>query len=66
MRIEVDAKFGGALDYVFAVDAAGECFVFHFLSHAGDFDVGDGLRGLDQGTGGEEAREFVAGEESFI
>ena len=63
--VEVDAELGCALNDVFAVDAAGEGFVFHLFLHARDFDVGDGFRRLDQGAGGEEAGQLIAGKEDF-
>lgn len=66
MRIKVDAQFCGALDHVFAVDAAGKGFVLHFLSHAGDFNFGDLLARFHKRAGGEESGKFVAGKERLI
>jgi hypothetical protein len=48
---------------VVAIDAAGKGFVLHLLFHAGYIDVVNGLRRLDEGAGGEEAGELIAGEE---
>ena len=66
MRIEVDTQLGGTLNHVFAVDAASECFVFHLLSNAGDFYVGDCLCGLHESARGEKAGQFIAGEERLV
>jgi hypothetical protein len=63
--VEGNVELGCAFDDVVAVDAASEGLVLHFLPHAGGVDIVDGLCGLDEGTGGEEAGELIAGEEGF-
>jgi len=45
---------------------AGEGLVFHLLPDAGDFNVGDGFGGLDEGAGGEEAGQLIAGKERLV
>src|SRR5271167_1448545 len=64
--VERDAELLGALDDVFAADATGERFVFHALLHGAGFEVEDAFRGADVGAGGEEAGEFVTGEEGML
>jgi hypothetical protein len=63
--VEGNVELGCAFDDVVAIDTAREGLVLHFLSHAGDVDIVDGLCGLDERTGGEEAGELIAGEEGF-
>src|ERR1700684_1342937 len=63
--VEGNVELGCAFDDVVAIDTAREGLVLHFLSHAGDVDIADGLCGLDERTGGEEAGELIAGEEGF-
>lgn len=51
---------------IVAVDAAGEGFVFELLFDSSYFHVGDGFRWFDQGAGGQEAGQLVAGEENLV
>ena len=66
MVFEGKVEFGGALDYVFAGDAASEGFVFHAFFDGAGFEIEDGFGGADEGAGGEKTREFVAGEEGVF
>jgi hypothetical protein len=45
--VQIDAHFGGAVDYVFAAHGFRESLIFHLLADTGDFYVGDPLRGFD-------------------
>src|SRR6202012_2417576 len=62
----IDGKFFRAVEDIVAVDAAGEGFVFELFADAGGFDIVDRFAGFDEGAGGEEAGELVAGEENFV
>jgi hypothetical protein len=66
VRFEIHAEVGRAFDDVFAVDAAGEGFVLHFLAHALGFDFGERFSRLDESAGSDEAGEFIAGEEGLF
>lgn len=61
--VKRDSEFGCSLYDVFAIHAAGEGFILHFSAHTGYLHVRDGAGGFDQCTCGEEAGEFIAGEE---
>ena len=63
--VERQADLLGAVVDVLAVDAAGEGLLFQPLLHRGEVDVGERLAGLDQGHGGDEAGELVAGVEGL-
>jgi hypothetical protein len=63
---EGDAQFFGAFADVFAAYAFGEGFVFEAALHGIHFQIEDALRGAHVGAGGEEAGEFVAGEEGVL
>lgn len=66
VRVEVDAELGGTLNDLVAVDGAGEGFVLHLLADAFCFDFVDGAGRLDVADGGEEAGEFVTGEQDLF
>ena len=63
MGIQIHAQLRRAEDYVLAVHAAGEGFVFHLLLDAGHLNVGDGFRRFDQRAGSQKACQLIAGEE---
>src|SRR5437879_1014994 len=64
--IQIDAQSSGAVDNVVAVHLAGEGLIFHSFSHRLGVDFGQRLPRLDQGDGGDESGEFVAGEQSLL
>ena len=64
--IEVNIQLLCSIEDIVAVHAAGEGFVLELFPDAGDFDIADGLAGLDEGASGEKARELVTGEESLV
>src|SRR5262250_92724 len=63
---EGDAELLSASREIFAADAAGEGFIFHLALHGIGLDFEDGLAGLDERAGGEEAGHFVAGKKRAI
>jgi hypothetical protein len=64
--IEVNVQLLRSVEDIVAVHAAGEGFVLELFPDTRDFDIADGLAGLDEGARGEKARELVAGEESLV
>src|SRR6266478_266946 len=63
---EIQTEVGGAFDDVFAVDAAGEGFVFHFFPDGWGFDLRERFSRLDESASGYESGKFIAGEKSFF
>ena len=63
MFFEGNAEFFGALADVFAIDAAGEGFVFEAFFYGVGFQIENAFRRANVGAGHQEAGEFVAGEE---
>lgn len=63
MVVEGEADEVGSFCYIVPVDAGGEICGLHFFDDAFCFEVHDGAAGPDVDAGGDEAGEFVAGEE---
>src|SRR5574342_162086 len=61
MVTEVHAQLLGAAVDIVAVDGASEAFVPELLHDRAWFQAGDGAPRANQGAGGDEARELVAG-----
>src|SRR5258708_26728333 len=61
-----DAELFGAFADVVAADAFGKGLVFQAAFHGIHFQIEDAFRGADIGAGGEEAGQFVAGEEGVL
>ena len=66
MSFEIEAHFGGTFGDVVAVDGAGEAFVLHLFEDAFGFDFEDAAARFDVGGSGDEAGEFITGEEGFL
>ena len=66
MFFERDANFFGAFDDIFAANAASERFVLHAFLHGTGFQIQNTFRWSHIRAGGNEAGEFVAGEQRFL
>ena len=64
--VEGDAEFDGTVTDIVAVDTFGESLVFQFFGDGRGFEIEDAFGGADVNAGGEEAGEFVAGEERVL
>ena len=64
--VERDTELLSAVVDVVATDSARERFIFQFFLHGCGFHLVDAFGGFDEGAGGEEAGEFVAGKEGVI
>jgi hypothetical protein len=62
----IHSELGRARENAFAVNAAGEGVVFHFFLDRPGLDLGQRFSRLDQGAGGDEAGQFVTGEQGFF
>lgn len=66
MILKRDTEFFGAFVHVIAIDAASEGLVLQFFLYAGGFHFVNAFAGLDEGAGGQESGQFVAGEKGAI